>query len=296
MVKKKKSLGRGLDALLGSAEIVEEANALSQAVDGELRQMPVEKMQAGTYQPRSAMDPVKLQELADSISAQGMVQPIVVRPHETGQYEIIAGERRWRAAQLAGIDTVPVVVRKVSDRVTIAMALIENIQREDLSPLEEATALSRLLQEFEMTHQEAADAVGRSRTAVSNMLRLLDLAPAVKKLVDEKQLDMGHARAILGVEADDQIKVAHEVVKKGLNVRQTEQLVRKWKTGESDASNLAGKQIDSDIQRLQDIVSEQLCASVSLTHSAKGKGKMVVQYNSLDELDGILEKLGIESE
>jgi len=278
---KKKVLGRGLDALIGQ-------NRSAAVRDGTLKNLPLESIRPGPYQPRSVMDPDRLQELSDSIRAQGVVQPIVVRPSTQGDYEIIAGERRWRAAQLAGLDTIPAVVRDVPDEATVAIALIENIQREDLNPLEEARALRRLLDEFDMTHQQAADAVGRSRTAVSNMLRLLDLNARVKELVDHRQLDMGHARALLALPTGEQFAAATKVINRALSVRQTEQLVKSLLAGDTKQKK---PRMNPDILRLQNQLTEQLGASVSIQHQVTGKGKLVIKYNSADELEGILDHL-----
>ena len=278
---KKKVLGRGLDALIGQ-------NRSAAVRDGTLKNLPLESIRPGPYQPRSVMDPDRLQELSDSIRAQGVVQPIVVRPSTQGDYEIIAGERRWRAAQLAGLDTIPAVVRDVPDEATVAIALIENIQREDLNPLEEARALRRLLDEFDMTHQQAADAVGRSRTAVSNMLRLLDLNARVKELVDHRQLDMGHARALLALPTGEQFAAATKVINRALSVRQTEQLVKTLLAGDTKQKK---PRTNPDILRLQNQLTEQLGASVSIQHQVTGKGKLVIKYNSADELEGILDHL-----
>ncbi len=280
----KRALGRGLDALIGGGL----TNSSTSSKD-QLKDLSLDLLQPGRYQPRSIMDQDRLQELADSITAQGVVQPIVVRPLSAGKYEIIAGERRWRACQLAQIDTIPAVIREVADEDTIAMALIENIQREDLNPLEEATALRRLLDEFGLTHQQAADAVGRTRPAVSNLLRLLDLVAEVKQLVDKKQLDMGHARAMLALPLNQQLAAAKTVINKGLNVRQTEQLVRRLLTG--TPAKPPARRVSADIQRLQDKLTEQLGARVQIQHQANGRGKLIIQYNSSDEFEGILEHI-----
>ena len=247
-------------------------------------------LQPGKYQPRSGMDEAKLTELADSIAAQGMVQPIVVRTVGAGKYEIIAGERRWRAAQLAGMAEVPVLVREVSDQATVAMALIENIQREDLNPLEESSALKRLIEEFDLTHEAAARAVGRSRAAVSNLLRLQELEPAVKKLVESGSLEMGHARALLGLSGAEQAQAARQVALKGLSVRETEALVKRWLKSDSGSSRPAAVK-DPNIQQLETDLGDRLAARVQLKHTASGKGQLVVSYNSLDELDGILARI-----
>lgn len=292
MAVKKRGLGRGLDALLGGAATVPEAEHAPQTTDGGLRELPVDQLQRGRYQPRSTMDQEALEELAASIRVQGIVQPIVVRPlARPDSYEIIAGERRWRAAQLAGLHNVPVVVREVPDEAAIAMSLIENIQREDLNPIEEAVALRRLIDEFEMTHQQASEAVGRSRAGVSNMLRLLDLNPDVRKLLEQRALEMGHARALLGVGAEAQSRLASVVVAKGLSVRETEQLVRRETQPKPAKAKKSPAAIDPDVRRLQDNLSETLGAAVRIEHSDRGKGRLVIPYNSLDELDGILEHI-----
>jgi ParB family chromosome partitioning protein len=264
-------------------------------LDQELAKIPVDLLQRGRFQPRLDMRPESLQELADSIRAQGVVQPIVVRPltaQRTGEplrYEIIAGERRWRAAQMAGLHEVPAVVRRVPDEAAVAMSLIENIQRENLNPLEEARALDRLIREFDMTHQTAADAVGRSRAAVSNLLRLLELAEEVKALVETRQIEMGHARALLALgAARQQAEVAMLVARKGLSVRETEALVRRLSTPrEADAEREAPRP-DPNIKRLEQDLTDKLGARVQLQHGQKGGGKLVIAYHSLDELDGIL--------
>ena len=299
---KKRGLGRGLDALLGShnaakqiaaeaaaTEIAQIAAATAETKDGQLKHLPVEFIQRGKYQPRRDMNQDALEELANSIRAQGVMQPIVVRKIGADKYEIIAGERRWRASQLAGLDTVPVVIRDVPDEAAIAMALIENIQREDLNPMEEATALSRLQQEFELTHQEIADAVGKSRATVTNLLRLTSLRDDVQRMLEHGDLEMGHARALLSLAPELQVSTAQQVVSKSLSVRQTESLVRKL-LEEKARPEAAAKPIgaDADIKRLQDSLAEKIGAPVLIQHTAKGKGKLVLSYNSLDELDGIL--------
>ncbi|MDJ0655148.1 MAG: ParB/RepB/Spo0J family partition protein [Xanthomonadales bacterium] len=286
---KRRGLGKGLDALLGSAAKPADRDT---APEGDYREMPVDLIQPGRYQPRTGMDPEKLQELADSIQAQGMVQPIVVRQVSGDQYEIIAGERRWRAAQIAGLSEVPVVVRDVPDQATVAMALIENIQREDLNPLEESGAIKRLIEEFELTHEEAARAVGRSRVSVSNLLRLQELEEPVKKLVDERSLEMGHARALLGLTGSEQVQAARRVALRGLSVRETEALVRRWL--KPPKTSTGKTQTDPNIVKLEQDLTEKLCARVQLKHKNSGKGQLVVSYNSLDELDGILERLALQ--
>jgi len=281
MTAKRKGLGRGLDMLLsGAAPVVGDRESL--------RNLPIDLITPGPYQPRQDMREDTLQELADSIRAQGLVQPILVRPlgDDGEQFEIVAGERRWRAAQMAGLQEISSVVRRIPDKAAIAMALIENIQREDLNPLEEAQALNRLIREFEMTHEQAANAIGRSRAAVSNLLRLLDLGAPLKKLLIARELDMGHARALLGLPTQrQQTEVGLLVAKKGLSVRETEALVRRLLGGKKDRKPARR---DPDIARLETELSEKLGAKVSLSHGAKGKGKLVVSYNSLDELEGIL--------
>ena len=288
---KKPGLGRGLDALLG-ASIGSSTNSSNEGrSDGEnLKNLPVDVIQRGRYQPRQDFEPSALQELADSIKAQGVVQPIVVRSlaDKPGQYEIIAGERRWRASQLAGLHEIPVVIRNVPDQAAMAMALIENIQREDLNPMEEATALQRLIDEFALTHSQAADAVGRSRAAVTNLLRLLSLAEGVKKLLEKGELEMGHARALLALTIESQTETARQVVARGLSVRETEQLVRKLLQPVSKQSSTTSTSVDPDTRQLQDDLSEKLGAKVLFQHSAKGKGKLIINYNDLEELEGIL--------
>jgi len=298
MSAKKRGLGRGLDALLGAstAPRASEADAAGVAAsegqpqvikeDGALKELPVDLVQRGKYQPRRDIDPESLQELADSIKVQGVMQPIVVRPISDRKYEIIAGERRWRATQLAGLDVIPAVVRDVSDQAAIAMALIENIQREDLNPIEEAMSLQRLQQEFELTQQEVANAVGKSRSTVANLLRLMTLEEEVRRLVEHGDLEMGHARALLALDGAEQSHAARSVVGKGLSVRQTEALVRNVLAQKDRPA--PDKTIDPNIRQLQDDLAQRLGARVQIQHSAKGKGKLVLAYNSLDELDGIL--------
>jgi ParB family chromosome partitioning protein len=300
MATKRPSLGRGLEALLGTSTPAPAAESTAHAaprppLDEELAKIPVDLLQRGRYQPRLDMRAESLQELSDSIRAQGVVQPIVVRPldvqrpGEPLRYEIIAGERRWRAAQMAGLHDVPAVIRRVTDEAAVAMSLIENIQRENLNPLEEARALDRLIREFDMTHQTAADAVGRSRAAVSNLLRLLELAEEVKALVESRQLEMGHARALLALTAArQQVEVATLVAKKGLSVRETEALVRRLTSGKPEHEEREPPRPDPNITRLEQDLTDRLGAKVHLQHSARGRGKLVINYNSLDELDGIL--------
>jgi ParB family chromosome partitioning protein len=299
MTQKKPTLGRGLADLLGQARPGVAATAAHPPVrahsDQELARLPLDLLQRGRYQPRMDMRPETLGTLADSIRAQGVVQPIVVRPigaaDERGvqRYEIIAGERRWRAAQQAGLTEIPAIIRQVPDDAAIAMALIENIQRENLNPLEEGRALERLISEFGLTHQQAADAVGRSRAAVSNLLRLLELPPEVCERLEKRELEMGHARALLGLpHRKQQIEVAAVVVRRGLTVRDAESLVRRMVEPAKPAVDRAEVAIDPNIQRLEDELAEKLGARVTIQHSALGTGKLLVSYNSLDELDGIL--------
>ena len=293
----KKRLGRGLDALLSKPSAARTSGdaAPSPAGGDALRDIPVDLLQRGQYQPRVDMRQDTLDDLAASIRAQGVVQPIVVRAIESSggeqRYEIIAGERRWRAAQLAGLGEVPAVVREIPDEAAIAMALIENIQRENLNPLEEARALDRLIREFGLTHAEAAQAVGRSRASVSNLLRLQDLSEKVKPMLEDRQLEMGHARALLSIQdATQQLDVARQVVRKGLSVRETERLVKRMLGGEPKPPRKAPAQ-SADVRRLEIEVSEKLGAKVSVQHTARGAGKLVISYNSLDELDGILKHI-----
>jgi len=287
MVSKKRSLGRGLDALLslGSAQ-----SLVQEEGDQEPRKLALERIRPGAYQPRREIAQEQLQELAASIREQGVVQPIIVRPVAAGEYEIVAGERRWRAAQLAQLREIPVVVRKVPDRAALSIALIENIQREDLNSLEEAQALSRLVDEFGLTHEEVAEAVGRSRTAVSNLLRLLELDEEVKQLLDQGKLEMGHARALLPLPHEAQGRAARRIAAKGLSVREVERLVRRV-LQEVSGETPAHRPQDPNLGRLEQDLSERLGAKVALNHTAKGKGSLVIHYHSLDQLDGILARI-----
>jgi ParB family chromosome partitioning protein len=294
---KKRGLGRGLDALLGGARAPAGA-----ATEGDLdvppldtpaaeriTRLPVEHIQRGRYQPRRDFDPDSLRELADSIAAQGVIQPIVVRPIAPDRYEIVAGERRWRASQQAGLADIPVVIRDVDERSAMAIGLIENIQRADLNPLEEAGALERLLNEFELTHQQVAEAVGKSRTTVTNLLRLLELEPEVKALVEQSRLEMGHARALLGLKGPAQAEAGRRVVSAGLSVRETERLVRRLQQLDAlPAPPPAKPAPDPNVRRLQDDLAERLGARVEIQQGQRGAGKLVIAYNSLNELDGIL--------
>ncbi len=296
MTVKKKRLGRGLEALLSKP--VADIASVTGADEDRLRNIPLELLQRGKYQPRIDMRQDTLEDLASSIKSQGVVQPIIARllkktDGEVQRYEIVAGERRWRAAQMAGLADIPTVVRVVPDDAAIAVALIENIQRENLNPLEEAQALDRLIEEFGLTHQEAADAVGRSRVAVSNLLRLLDLSDRVKAMLESRQIEMGHARALLAVSSNEnQLKAARQVVKKGLSVRETERLVRRLLSDQAGKSTKkAETSNNADIRRLELEVSEKLGAKVRIDHSQQGSGRLVINYNSLDELDGILKHI-----
>ena len=281
---KKRALGRGLDALLG---IGADQPTLAERQGDSLRLLPIDLIQRGKYQPRLTIRPEALQELANSIRAQGIVQPIVVRPlGDSGRYELIAGERRWRAAQLVGLQELPAIVKSVPDRTAMSIALIENIQREQLNPLEEAQALQRLLNEFGMTHQEVAEAIGRSRATVSNLLRLLELGTETRSLLEAGQIEMGHARALLALQGPDQSRLAAQVVAQGLSVRAIEKLVRQTLEG---ASADAPKQpVDLNVQKLECDLGDRLGAAVRIKHGRKGRGELVIRYNSLDELDGIL--------
>jgi ParB family transcriptional regulator, chromosome partitioning protein len=298
MVAKRSGLGRGLEALLGEAAVPRTPTSAPGDPDGAdgLKTIPVDLMVRGTYQPRHDMHPESLEDLAQSIKAQGIIQPIVVRllpersPGGQPRYEIVAGERRWRAAQMAGLQSVPAVVRDIPDSAAIAMALIENIQRENLNPLEEALAIRRLIDEFGLTHEEAADAIGRSRVAVSNLLRLLQLGEPARDLLMNRGLEMGHARALLGLtDPRMQAEVARLVAKKGISVRETEQLVKRMLAGPKAADSAeSAVSRDPDVRRLETDLAEKLGAQVLIQQGRGGKGKLVVTYNSLDELDGIL--------
>jgi ParB family chromosome partitioning protein len=295
MAAKRTGLGRGLDALLGDVQVSAPPPAPGAASPDGVSLVALDLLRRGVYQPRRHMDQEALQDLARSIQAQGLVQPIVVRPIENvgsgAKYEIVAGERRWRAAQIAGLQEIPAVVRDISDSSAIAVALIENIQREDLNPLEEAQAIRRLIDEFELTHQEAADAIGRSRTAVTNLLRLLELSAEAKALVETGELEMGHARALLALaNTRQQAEVAGLVARKGLSVRETEQLVRRLLAGKPETPR--PKSPDPDVRRLQDELAEKLGAKVMIRAGTKGRGQLIISYNSLDELDGILAHIG----
>ena len=275
-----KGLGRGLDALLGGSAPEKSEEALAQ--------IPVAQLRPGKYQPRTRMDEQSLAELADSIRARGLIQPIVVRPVDAGSYEILAGERRWRAARIAGLERVPAIVREVPDEAALGIGLIENIQREDLNPLEEATGLRRLIDEFNLTHEEVARAIGRSRAAVTNLLRLLELAPAVQAMLQDGKLDMGHARALLALSRAQQVAIAERVASKELSVRETERLVQQL-AGAPRSRTVA--RLDADSRRLQEELSESLGAAVRLKTRRGGRGSIVIDYSSLDELQGLLSRL-----
>ncbi len=283
-VVKKTGLGRGLDALLGQRKLGNQAS-----LEQGLQLLAIEKLQPGQYQPRSILDKDKLSELADSIKAQGIVQPIIVRKISSQKYEIIAGERRWRAAQLASMREVPVIIKAADDQQTVAMALIENIQREDLSPLEEANALQKLIDEFNLTHADAAEAVGRSRVAVSNLLRLLDLSDAVKEMMFSGLLEMGHGRCLLAVDKSDQRALAQRIIAKKMTVRQAEALVKNHKNPKPLRKEPMNK--SADLLHLEKTLSEKLCTQVEINAKPQGKGVLVIHYHNADELEGILDRI-----
>ena len=280
---KKKRLGRGLDALLGDTVVAPDRQ-------DKFRQIPIDMLKRGQYQPRTRMDKGALEELSQSITARGVVQPIVVRPLSDGDYEIIAGERRWRAAQLAGLDTVPVLVRDIPDEAALVIALIENIQREDLNPIEQGTGLKRLLDEFGLTHEQVAAGIGRSRSAVTNLLRLLTLSSKAKELLENGELEMGHARALLTLPSRKQDALAQEIAKKSLSVRQAEALVRRIQRGGEQPTKRNVNRVSADVTDLQDRLSEKLGTKVTVKDK-KGKGKVVIEYHSLEQLDGILARI-----
>ena len=303
MSAKKRGLGRGLDALLSSSKpassdskeqqpITSNGNVVEQSSQSELQKLPIEFLHSGKYQPRKDMSEEALEELASSIRSQGIIQPIVVRPVADNSYEIIAGERRWRAAQLAKLDSVPCIIKDVPDEAAVAIALIENIQREDLNAMEEAVALNRLLTEFELTHQQVADAVGKSRTTVTNLLRLNNLNDDVKILLEHGDIEMGHARCLLALEGEAQSDAARLAVAKALTVRETEKLVR------SILEPVPKKEIsekDPDVKQLEQQLAENLGAKVEINYNKKGKGNLVISYTNLDELDGILSRINAEN-
>lgn len=287
MVSKKRGLGRGLDALLG--DVNQDENSLNDS----LQHFPLDMIQPGKYQPRMDMSQESLEELADSIRSQGLVQPIVVRPIDGGHYEIIAGERRWRASKLAGLESVPVLIKDVSDRNAIAMALIENIQRENLNPMEEANALHRLREEFELTHQQTAEAVGKSRATITNLLRLRNLNDDVKKLLENCDLEMGHARTLLALEGESQSEAALQIVEKGLSVRETEQLIRRLlKPTSTDKQEIAEPSLE-EINEIEQRIADKLGSGFSIKHRANGKGKLVFDYANVDELKRLIKQIGV---
>ena len=293
MSAKKRGLGRGLDALLATSQSSaqkqqQQASSDLTPVESELSKLPIEYLKPGKYQPRKDMSPDALEELASSIRSQGVIQPIVVRQTDKNSYEIIAGERRWRAAQMAQLDNVPCLIKDVPDEAAVAIALIENIQREDLNAMEEAQALNRLMKEFELTHAEVAEAVGKSRTSVTNLLRLNNLNDDVKLLLEHGDIEMGHARALLALEGEQQTEAAHIVSGKALTVRDTEKLVRKYL---EPAAPKPEKKIDPDVQNLMNRLSENLGTAVNIDHNAKGKGKITISFSDLEQLDGILSKI-----
>tara|TARA_B110000438_G_scaffold289979_1_gene325167 strand:- start:11842 stop:12744 length:903 start_codon:yes stop_codon:yes gene_type:complete len=296
-MKEKRKLGKGLDALLSVGSTENMASLLdkpkdrtfpaaSADKDGDLKNIPIDLIQRGKYQPRTDMHEEALEELANSIKIQGVMQPIVIRPITSNRYEIIAGERRWRACQIAGLDMIPALIKSVGDEAAIAMSLIENIQRENLNPIEEATALKRLQDEFELTQQEVADAVGKSRTSVTNLIRLIGLNIDVRRMLEHGDLEMGHARALLSLPDIQQSEAARSVVGRGLSVRQTESLVRRLIARAGTANE--NRPVDPDIKNLEENLADKLGSKVMIQHTAKGKGRLILKYNSLDELDGIL--------
>jgi ParB family chromosome partitioning protein len=280
---KHKALGRGLDALLGGGT--------KAGPDGELAELTVRSLRPGKYQPRTRMDQASLAELADSIRVRGVIQPVIVRPVDDGGYEILAGERRWRAAQLAGLERVPAIIREVADDAALGIGLIENIQREDLNPIDKATGLKRLIDEFGLTHDEAAKALGSSRSAVTNLLRLLDLAMAVQEMLLDGRLDMGHARALLGVGNARQVELAEQVVAKGLSVRETERLVQHALEAPKARVRRQKARLDADARHLQEDLSGILGTVVTLKPRKGGRGCIVIDYSSLEQLDGLVSRL-----
>ncbi len=282
MTTRHKGLGRGLDALLGG-------NNRSAKGEETLAQLPIGQLKPGKYQPRTRMDETSLAELAESIKARGVIQPVIVRPVGDSQFEILAGERRWRAARMAGLQLVPAVVRDVPDEAALGIGLIENIQREDLNPLEEALGLQRLIREFRLTHDEVAKAIGRSRTGVTNLLRLLELAAPVQAMLQDGKIDMGHARALLGLSGARQVEVATQVATQGLSVRETEKLVQQVTA--APVARRAAARLDADSRRLQEELAESLGAAVELKPRANGRGSVVIDYSSLDELQGLVKRL-----
>ena len=292
MAAKRQSLGTGLDALLGlsSGDLDQSNQELEDTSNGSLQNLPIEFLQRGKYQPRRDLDPDALNELASSIEKQGVMQPIVVRKIDSDKYEIVAGERRWRATQIAGLESIPAIVKDISDEAAIVMALIENIQREDLNAIEESRALIRLQNEFELTQQQVASAVGKSRSAVTNLMRLASLEPSVQDQLEQGKIELGHAKCLLAVSGNLQISLAKDVAEKGLSVRQTENLVKQLRQKNNTALR-PSRVTDPDIVRIQEELSEKVGAQVEIHHSPKGSGKLTVKYHSLDELDGILDHI-----
>ena len=288
---KRQSLGKGLDALLDFSDDLDSVGAKESVSDGTLQELPVEFLQRGKYQPRRDIDQDALAELASSIAQQGVMQPIVVRKVALDKYEIIAGERRWRATQQAGLATIPAIIRELTDEAAIAMALIENIQREDLNAIEESRALLRLQDEFGLTQQQVADAVGKSRTAVTNLMRLASLEDAVQKQLELGEIELGHAKCLLGLDGEDQIIAGRQVAANALSVRQTESLIKQIKSGSTNKPQVTTAGADADILRLQESLSDRLGAAVLIQHKTSGGGKLVIKYHSSDELEGILSKI-----
>ena len=288
---KRQSLGKGLDALLDFSDDLDSVDAKESVGDGTLQELPVEFLQRGKYQPRRDIDQDALAELASSIAQQGVMQPIVVRKVALDKYEIIAGERRWRATQQAGLATIPAIIRELTDEAAIAMALIENIQREDLNAIEESRALLRLQDEFGLTQQQVADAVGKSRTAVTNLMRLASLEDAVQKQLELGEIELGHAKCLLGLDGEDQIIAGRQVAANALSVRQTEILIKQIKIGSTNKSQVTTARADADILRLQESLSHRLGAAVLIQHKTSGGGKLVIKYHNSDELEGILSKI-----
>lgn len=290
MAAKRQSLGTGLDALLGFSDEVKVTSQSDQMndADGTLRDLPVEFLQRGKYQPRRDLDADALQELTNSITQQGVMQPIVVRKIATDKYEIIAGERRWRATQQAGLESIPAIIRSITDEAAIVMALIENIQREDLNSIEESRALIRLQDEFQLTQQQVADAVGKSRSAVTNLMRLASLESAVQKQLELGEIELGHAKCLLALSGNTQVMAGREIAANSMSVRQTEMLVKRIHLSGSVKPVEKTKQADPDILRIQEELSEKVGAPVKIQHSSKGSGKLVIKYHSVDELEGIL--------
>ncbi len=283
---RKPGLGKGLDILLSSAS---KSKKKDDNKDSSMRILPVDKIEKGQFQPRLSIEPEALQQLADSIKAQGLIQPVVVRPIAGGGYELIAGERRWRACQIAGLHDIPAIIKDIPDQAAAAMSLIENIQREDLNPLEEAIAMERLIEEFGLTHQQTADAVGRSRSSVTNLLRLLILEEKTKALLDKGELEMGHARALLGLGGIQQVEAAQKVANKGMSVRDTERLVKRLTAPDTGSPTTPSQA--PEVVKLEQELGEKLGANIQIKYNNKGKGKLIIDYNSLDELDGILEHI-----